>query len=161
MAYGIFQDQGLNPYPLDWQGDSLPLVYQGSLKLIFEVTKEEELRPLNPDPTTSFTKGQRVLCRPEKQACDSQEGWWAWGLYGGPAAPPIQIRLAMGSDQEQKDAFRLGPKEELFSLLLFYRIAQFLPAQRKTMKKFTEAWMVSWIVTNPCFLPRSIKQIGK
>ena len=29
-ACGIFPDQGLNPCPLHWQADSLPLSYQGS-----------------------------------------------------------------------------------------------------------------------------------
>jgi len=29
-AWGIFEDQGLNPYPLHWQVDSLPLSQQGS-----------------------------------------------------------------------------------------------------------------------------------
>ena len=30
MAHGIFSDQGLNPCPLHWQVDSLPLAYHGS-----------------------------------------------------------------------------------------------------------------------------------
>ena len=30
VACGIFPDQGLNPYPLHWQADSLPLRHQGS-----------------------------------------------------------------------------------------------------------------------------------
>ena len=29
VACGIFPDQGSNPYPLHWQGDSLPLSHQG------------------------------------------------------------------------------------------------------------------------------------
>ena len=29
-AYGIFPDQGSNPYPLHWQADSQPLRHQGS-----------------------------------------------------------------------------------------------------------------------------------
>jgi len=28
MAYGIFPDQGSNPYPLHWQADSYPLRHQ-------------------------------------------------------------------------------------------------------------------------------------
>ena len=31
-ACGIFPDQGLNPCPLHWQADSLPLDHQGSLR---------------------------------------------------------------------------------------------------------------------------------
>ena len=31
MAYGIFPDQGLNPYPLHWQADSYPLRHQDVL----------------------------------------------------------------------------------------------------------------------------------
>ena len=30
VACGIFPDQGLNPCPLHWQADSLPLSHQGS-----------------------------------------------------------------------------------------------------------------------------------
>ena len=30
MSHGIFPDQGLNPCPLHWQVDSLPLAYHGS-----------------------------------------------------------------------------------------------------------------------------------
>ena len=34
-ACGIFPDQGLNPYLLHWQADSLPLGHQGNPKKIF------------------------------------------------------------------------------------------------------------------------------
>ena len=33
-ACGIFLDQGLNPYLLHWQADSLPLSHQGSLRCV-------------------------------------------------------------------------------------------------------------------------------
>ena len=35
-ACGIFMDQGLNPYPLNWQADSQPLDYQGNLIMDFK-----------------------------------------------------------------------------------------------------------------------------
>ena len=33
VACGIFPEQGLNPGPLPWQAESLPLDYQGSLRV--------------------------------------------------------------------------------------------------------------------------------
>ena len=58
LAYGIFQDQGLNPYPLDWQVDSLPLVYQESLKLIFESQKRENSDPSTQTQPLALQKGR-------------------------------------------------------------------------------------------------------
>ena len=37
MACGIFPDQGLNPCPLHWQADSLPLSHQGSPFFGFDI----------------------------------------------------------------------------------------------------------------------------
>ena len=46
MACGIFPNQGLNPYLLHWQADSLPLSHQGSPVFLFtnHLTKQELLQ---------------------------------------------------------------------------------------------------------------------
>lgn len=82
-------------------------------ELIFEVTKEEKPRPLNPDPANGFDDnraGSSAVCRPGKLAPDSPGGPKVFEKAQrqpllSPTFPfhtPLQNRLAVGTHRSEQ-----------------------------------------------------------